>query len=89
MIFSRKDFSKNSKGLNAPATVIALNSASTLVEFTKQTTPRSIRCDADGVLEVKDFNDTVVALNVIQGEIIPIMPKEITANTTIATQSLW
>lgn len=82
------------KELNSSPTVIVGNSSATLITYTEDGSeagypPRAIRCDADGTLEITDFAGNTTAMTVKQGEIIYCVPKLITANTTIATQSMW
>lgn len=94
MDYEQTDFNANSKGLSSPATVIVSNPDATLRTYNKDgtgdgTPPRAIRCDAAGTLEVVDFSGNTATMSVLQGEVLPLMIYQITANTTIVTQSMW
>lgn len=78
----------NSRGLNSPSTNQFKGVANT--EYTFQLKgmsdgypPRSIRCNADGTFEYKDWFDVTHTLTVKASETLPIMPKVVNSNTDI------
>ena len=84
------DFSSCSKGLDSGFTLHLKVASGTKKEYTAATSPRAIRADAAGVVEVKDSAGTTAAYNCIQGEILHLRSiTELTTNTAVAVQLLW
>ena len=86
---TKKNYNGNSRGLTSPSGTQIVGTVSTLFTFTEEGTSsgfpvRSIRCDAAGVFEYTDWDDTTHTLNVLQAETLPISPKTVTAATAVA-----
>jgi len=78
--------------VEAPGEKVIANAATTLVTYDKSGTlfpPRAVRMDAAGTFEFTDWEDNTSTMTVLQGEVIDVSPKTITANTTIITHSIW
>jgi len=86
-----KDFSTNTKGLSSPASLHLGVPASTQVLWPQSgLAPRSIRCDASGVVVLKDAAGTSATYNVLKSEILPVEGfTELDATTNIAVQLWW
>jgi hypothetical protein len=86
-----KNFSSNTKGLSSPASLHQAVAASTQVLWSPASpAPRSIRCDAAGVVVLKDAEGTSATYNVLQSEILPVQSfTELEATTNIAVQLWW
>ena len=85
------NFSTNTKGLSSPASVHQGVPASTQVLWpTSSLPPRAIRCDASGVVVLKDSQGVSATYNVLQSEILPVENfTELEAGTNIAVQLWW
>ena len=58
--------------------------------YTVATSPRAIRADAAGTVEVKDSAGTTAAYTVLQGEILNLCGiTELTTNTDVDVQLWW
>jgi len=85
-----QDFSTDSKGLTSGATIHLAVTAATQKLYTAATSPRAIRADAAGTVEVKDSAGTTAAYTVYQGEVLNLCGiTELTTNTDVAVQLWW
>jgi hypothetical protein len=86
-----KDFSNNTKGLSSPASRHQLVPSSTQILWsTSSPAPRAIRCDASGVVSLKDANGISVQYNVLHSEVLPVESfTELELSTNIAVQLWW
>ena len=86
-----KNFGSNTKGLSSPASLHQGVAASTQVLWsTSALPPRAIRCDASGVVVLKDSQGVSATYNVLQSEILPVENfTELESGTNIAVQLWW
>lgn len=86
-----KDFGSNTKGLSSPASRHQLVPASTQILWpTSGPPPRSIRCDASGLVVLKDAAGDSATYNVLHSEILPVEGfTELESGTNIAVQLWW
>lgn len=87
---TQRDFSNYAKDLNSPATLHELYVAGTTVTFDHNNhPPRAFRCDAEGVVQLIDVNNTTVTYNVLQGEQIPFNGILSILPSTAVNLQLW
>ena len=92
--FSSKTPKGNQRGVDSPATIGENISSGTAKTYSLDGTsdglpPRSLIAGAAGDVVVTGWDDATVTFTALAGQVIPFMPKTISASTAVAVVALW
>jgi hypothetical protein len=92
--FSSKTPKGNQRGVDSPATIGGNITAGTAKAYSLDGTgdglpPRSLVAQGAGDVVVTGWDDATVTFAALAGQVIPFMPKTISASTAVAVVALW